>query len=81
MFDRLIGALHYCCLHRLNSVLVHVNVHNYGYGLFHPPNTQYTLVEQQGRLLSAHARKTFLLLPFCECIARSVVFGAIEFDN
>ena len=37
--------------------------------------------EQQGRLLSAHARKTFLLLPFCECIARSAVFGAVEFDN
>ena len=25
--------------------------------------------------------KKFLLLPFCECIARSAVFGAVEFDN
>ena len=36
---------------------------------------------QQEWLLSAHAWKTFLLLPFCECIARSAVFGAVEFDN
>ena len=36
---------------------------------------------EQGWLLSAHAGKTFLLLPFCECIARSAVFGAVEFDN
>ena len=41
-------------------------------------------MEEQGRLLSAHAReskKTFLLCHFCECIAGRAVVGPAEFNN